>query len=86
MLPICPLHCTGLFHQVDFENLQLDRWLDRRLDKHMCQIFVNPEVKDQIIRNKVWGKDLDPPGSEARRGSGKGEVQTVSQGGIRAEG
>ena len=63
----------------------MDRWLDRRLDTHTCQILVNPESDDQIIRNEDWGKDLDPPKQELREAlagvglvPGRAEVQVVS--------
>lgn len=63
----------------------MDRWSDRRLDTHTCQILVTPELEDQIVRNEDCGKDLDPLKQELREalvrvGSvpGRAEVQVVS--------
>lgn len=52
---------AGLFHLAG--NLGTSRWTDGWTGgwTHTCQMFVNPETENQIIRNKVWGKDLEPP-------------------------
>lgn len=65
--------------------------MDRRLDPHMCQICVNPECEEQILRNKVWEKDLDHLKRELREGLQRracprqGWAPVVSLGGGAAE-